>query len=236
MKISVGLGTNAHQIAPGHDPGLQQALHLFRGPAREAKEPFRAGRLAGRACGRAERIRFYDDRVDECVERLRHEFDAASIDDADLAAGQAALYRPAAQPQAAGTGRDLLQFGDHQDPAPQLLSTTISSSSGHPSRPRTSKRRHPVYRSYLRQGSGLRGAIRKIVSDFDWHRPLPTSIATWIPSPWRSPLPERHAAAQVNFQIQVLASAFYRNKAAYIIGKAINGRPNTLRHPGAARR
>jgi isocitrate dehydrogenase kinase/phosphatase len=30
-------------------------------------------------------------------------------------------------------------------------------------------------------------------------------------------------AREVNFQIQVLGSAFYRNKAAYIIGKAING-------------
>jgi hypothetical protein len=31
------------------------------------------------------------------------------------------------------------------------------------------------------------------------------------------------AAAEANFQIQVLHSAFYRNKAAYIVGKAING-------------
>ena len=30
-------------------------------------------------------------------------------------------------------------------------------------------------------------------------------------------------ARDFNFQIQVLGSAFYRNKAAYIIGKAING-------------
>ena len=28
---------------------------------------------------------------------------------------------------------------------------------------------------------------------------------------------------EVNFQIQVLSSAFYRNKAAYVIGKVVNG-------------
>jgi isocitrate dehydrogenase kinase/phosphatase len=35
--------------------------------------------------------------------------------------------------------------------------------------------------------------------------------------------PGRWPKMEVNCQIQVLYSAFYRNKTAYIIGKAING-------------
>ena len=41
--------------------------------------------------------------------------------DGRVAAGQAALHRPADRPPPARAGRDLLQLGDHQDPAPQLL-------------------------------------------------------------------------------------------------------------------
>jgi hypothetical protein len=122
MKISVGLyGTNAHQIALAMIQGFNKHYTLFRQTSREAKTRFEQADWLGVHKAVKERIRFYDDRVDECVERLRNEFDASNIDYADLAAGQAALYRPVAQPQAAGTGRNLLQFGDDQDPAPELF-------------------------------------------------------------------------------------------------------------------
>ena len=49
------------------------------------------------------------------------EFEAARAADGRLAAGQAALHRPADRPPPARAGRDLLQLGDDQDPAPQLL-------------------------------------------------------------------------------------------------------------------
>ncbi|CAA9402698.1 MAG: Isocitrate dehydrogenase phosphatase/kinase, partial [uncultured Ramlibacter sp.] len=41
--------------------------------------------------------------------------------DGGLAPGQAALHRPADRPPPAGAGRDFLQFGHDQDPAPDLL-------------------------------------------------------------------------------------------------------------------
>ena len=83
MKISVGLyGTNAHQIALAMIQGFNKHYTLFRQTSREAKTRFEAADWLGVHKAVKERIRFYDDRVDECVERLRHEFDAASIDDA----------------------------------------------------------------------------------------------------------------------------------------------------------
>jgi isocitrate dehydrogenase kinase/phosphatase len=94
-----------------------------------------------------------------------------------------------------------------------------------------------TYRSYYAKEDGLRGAVRKIVADFDWHRPfadLERDVEHVYVAVHRflNGMPRR----EVNFQIQVLGSAFYRNKAAYIIGKAINGDRIPVRHPGPARR
>ena len=66
--------------------------------------------------------------------------------------------------------------------------------------------------------------LKNIIEDFDWERPfedldrdvnyiLRTAHAYFDTWP----------AIEVNSQIQVLYAAFYRNKTAYIIGKAING-------------
>ena len=66
--------------------------------------------------------------------------------------------------------------------------------------------------------------ISKIVADFEWERPF-ADLEHDVNNVYEAvrchldeiPTPD------VNFQIQVLGSPFYRNKAAYIIGKAING-------------
>ncbi|HXE38868.1 MAG TPA: bifunctional isocitrate dehydrogenase kinase/phosphatase, partial [Azonexus sp.] len=82
----------------------------------------------------------------------------------------------------------------------------------------------PTYRSYYVKDDGLRGAIRTIIGDFQWQRPfadLERDVGNIYHAIRRymKGMPRR----EVNFQIQVLASGFYRNKAAYIMGKAING-------------
>ena len=68
------------------------------------------------------------------------------------------------------------------------------------------------------------GAIRKITEDSKWQRPFADleRDVNYVYRAVRQHLKEM-PAREVNFQIQVLGSAFYRNKAAYIIGKAING-------------
>ena len=81
----------------------------------------------------------------------------------------------------------------------------------------------PTYRSYYAY-SCLKDEIRQIVTDVDWKRDfanLESDIDCLLRMVKRhlGDLPHR----EVNFQIQVLSSPFYRNKAAYIIGKYING-------------
>ncbi len=83
MNISVGLyGPQAHQIALALIQGFNRHYRLFRNTSRAAKERFEQQDWAGVHQAVRERIRFYEERVNETVERLRQEFDAAQLDDA----------------------------------------------------------------------------------------------------------------------------------------------------------
>ncbi|MBP5986674.1 MAG: bifunctional isocitrate dehydrogenase kinase/phosphatase [Azonexus sp.] len=225
MKISVGLyGTNAHQIALAMIQGFNKHYTLFRQTCREAKTRFEHGDWLGVHKAVKERIRFYDDRVDECVERLRNEFDAASIDYAtwqQVKLLYIGLLLNHKQPELAETffnsvtTKILHRNYFHNDFI--FVRPTISTENLEGDDSQT-------YRSYYAKEDGLRGAVRKIVADFDWHRPfadLERDVEHVYVAVHRflNGMPRR----EVNFQIQVLGSAFYRNKAAYIIGKAING-------------
>jgi isocitrate dehydrogenase kinase/phosphatase len=225
MKISVGLyGTSAHQIALAMIQGFNKHYTLFRRTSREAKARFEQGDWLGVHKAVRERIRFYDDRVDECVERLRDEFDATSIDDStwqQVKLLYIGLLLNHKQPELAETffnsvtTKILHRNYFHNDFI--FVRPTISTENLEGDDTQT-------YRSYYAKEDGVRGAIRSIIEDFDWQRPF-ADLGRDVEHIYRgirnflNGMPRR----EVNFQIQVLGSAFYRNKAAYIIGKAING-------------
>ena len=225
MKISLGLyGTNAHQIALAMIQGFNKHYSLFRQTSQEAKTRFEQGDWLGVHKAVSERIRFYDDRVDECVERLRHEFDAQSIDDMtwqQVKLLYIGLLLNHKQPELAETffnsvtTKILHRNYFHNDFI--FVRPTISTENIEGDDSQT-------YRSYYAKEDGLRGAALKIIRDFDWHRPFANleRDVDKVYNAVRSFLKEM-PTREVNFQIQVLGSPFYRNKAAYIIGKAING-------------
>ncbi|PKO90688.1 MAG: bifunctional isocitrate dehydrogenase kinase/phosphatase [Betaproteobacteria bacterium HGW-Betaproteobacteria-10] len=225
MKISVGLyGTNAHQIALALIQGFNKHYQLFRAASKEAKTRFEKADWLGVHKAVRERIRFYDDRVDECVVRLRHEFDAEHLDDntwQQVKLLYIGLLLNHKQPELAETffnsvttkilHRDYFR-NDFIFVRPTVSTENIEAEF------------EPIYRSYYAIEGGLRSTVRKIVEDFQWQRAF-TDLARDINHVYHAvhhylkTMPTR----EVNFQIQVLGSAFYRNKAAYIIGKAING-------------
>lgn len=225
MKISVGLyGTNAHQIALAMIQGFNKHYTLFRQTSREAKSRFEQSDWLGVHKAVRERIRFYDDRVDECVERLRNEFDAQGIDDTtwqQVKLLYIGLLLNHKQPELAETffnsvtTKILHRNYFHNDFIFVRPSISTENIEGDDTQ---------TYRSYYAKENGLRGAIHAIIGDFNWHRPfadLERDVDHVYDAVCRhlNGMPRR----EVNFQIQVLGSAFYRNKAAYIIGKAING-------------
>ena len=225
MKISVGLyGASAHQIALALIQGFNKHYTLFRATSKEAKIRFEQANWPGVHKAVKERIRFYDDRVDECVERLRIAFDAQQIDNAtwqQIKLLYIGLLLNHKQPELAETffnsvttrilRREYFR-NDFMFVRPTLSTDNIEAAVT------------PIYRSYYAKEDGLRGAIRTIIGDFDWQRPFADleSDTRHVYHAVRRHL-KGMPAREVNFQIQVLGSAFYRNKAAYIIGKAING-------------
>ena len=225
MKISVGLyGTGAHHIALALIQGFNKHYKLFRETSQEAKIRFQKADWLGVHQAVKERIRFYDDRVDECVERLRHEFEAENLDDntwQQIKLLYIGLLLNHKQPELAETffnsvtTKILHRDYFHNDfifVRPSISTENIESETA------------PTYRSYYAMDTGLRGAIRQIICDFDWTRPFAdlehdVNHVYHAVRRFLREMPQR----DVNFQIQVLGSAFYRNKAAYIMGKAING-------------
>lgn len=225
MKISIGLyGSNAHQIALALIQGFNKHYSLFRETSRAAKLRFEQADWAAVHKTVGARIRFYDERVNETVDRLKLDFDAANLDDntwQQVKLLYIGLLLNHKQPELAETffnsvtTKILDRTYFHNDfifVRPAVSTEYIEGEDG------------PCYRSYYAHPDGLKGVIRSIVTDFGWQRPFAdlerdVSAVHQAIALHLAGVPQR----EVNFQIQVLASAFYRNKGAYIIGKAING-------------
>jgi isocitrate dehydrogenase kinase/phosphatase len=204
--------------------GFDKHYRLFRAASTQAKRHFEDGSWAEAQQAVQERIVFYDDRVAECVERVRAEFDVESL---ELAIWQEAklfyigLLVEHCQPELAATffnsvvTRILRRTYSDND----LIFVRAAMSTEYiDSDP-------PIYRSYYPNNGSLRECFEQLFLDFGWKRPfadLGRDLGHLLLA-----LDEHRAPAwahlEPNHQIQVLSSAFYRNKAAYVVGKIING-------------
>jgi isocitrate dehydrogenase kinase/phosphatase len=215
--------TKARDMAQALVNGFDRHYRRIRACSVEARECFDRGDWLAIQRAVRERIAFYDERVDETALRMQREFKAQEDDDR--------VWR-----QAKLEFIDLLL--DHKQPELaetffnsvfcKILHRTYFHNDFIFVRPAVSteylESDPPVYRSYYPNERGFRSVARQILLDFGWQRPfadierdldrLFLAIARYL-GEW----PER----EYNLQVQVLRSAFYRNKAAYIIGKAING-------------
>lgn len=223
--------------APADDPapaiaaavveGFDKHYALFRECARAAKRHFEAGNFLAIHHVARDRIDFYDRRVAEAVERIEREFGTAKLDaaQADLLWARVKLHTIGRliehrQPECAETffnsvSCKILHRNYFHNRAifvrPALATEYLDAE-------------QPAYRSYYPRDNGLRSALIDIVLDFrferrfaDFRRDLGHVLAAFrrrLPRPFR---PES------SFQIQVLSSLFFRNRAAYIVGRVANG-------------
>ncbi|NWK78346.1 bifunctional isocitrate dehydrogenase kinase/phosphatase [Aquitalea sp. LB_tupeE] len=224
MQIPEYYNPVARDIAQALVAGFNKHYRLFRACSKQAKLLFERADWQGVQQAIRDRIQFYDERVDETVGRLHHEFHADLLDDEIWQ--QAKLYfigllTNHKQPELAETffnsvftrmlHRDYFN-NDFIFIRPAISTEYIESDP-------------PCYRSYYPAADGLRQVLRQMVRDFAWQLPfacLSRDLARVLGAVKRHfsalwPVPE------ANLQIQVLSSAFYRNKAAYIFGKVING-------------
>jgi isocitrate dehydrogenase kinase/phosphatase len=214
----------AQAIAQTLEDGFNKHYRLFRESSALAKQRFESGDWRAVQVAVRERIAFYDDRVNETVNHLHDAFRAETIDDITwqraklLYIGLLTNHR---QPELAETFfnsvfcKIMHRTYFHNDfifVRPAISTDFIESDP-------------PAYRSYYPNRVGLRQTIRDICDDFDWQctfanleRDIENVISAVVLQ-----MGGRLPAAEANFQLQVLHSAFYRNKGAYIVGKAVNG-------------
>ena len=82
----------------------------------------------------------------------------------------------------------------------------------------------PIYKSYYPLDSGLRKVVREILDSAGFELPYEnlSRDVRRILHHLAQVLPRKRRSAALNYQIDVLRSLFFRNKAAYLIGRVIN--------------
>jgi len=225
LRLHEERASRAAEIARAILAGFDRHYRLFRQAAARAKTLFeRADWPALRELAR-ERIAMYDARVEEGVDSVLARFPEAETDESLWPAIKLAyipLLHEHRQPELAETFFNSV--------ACQILHRRYYRNEFIFWRPAVATEHlegdEPAYRSYYpRKGaSGLRTTLAMIVRDFtlanrfeDLRRDLRSVIRAlrkYFPRP---------ARARPSLQIQVLGSLFFRNKAAYILGKAMNG-------------
>ncbi len=224
MDIPSGENPVAQAIAQNLVEGFDKHYRLFRESSAQAKQRFETSDWLAAQRAVRERIAFYDERVNETVGLLQDRFHADKIDTNTWQLAKLlyiGLLINHKQPELAETFfnsvfcKIMHRTYFHNDfifVRPGVSTDFIESDP-------------PAYRSYYPNKTGLHQVIRDILYDFDWQCPF-EDIERDVDRVIRAVVLQmggKLVSAEANFQVQVLNSAFYRNKAAYIVGKAING-------------
>jgi isocitrate dehydrogenase kinase/phosphatase len=222
MVLPKGENPVAVAIAQALLDGFDKHYRLFRAASRAAKDRFESGDWAGQQRAVRDRIAFYDQRVRESAARLHGEFGAEFLDENTWAQAKLlyiGLLTNHKQPELAETFfssvfcrvMDRTYFHNEFIFFRPAVSTEYIESDP------------PAYRTYYPLRHGWHETLRRVFADFDWRCPF-ADIGRDIDYVIDA---VRHGFGELrpepNCQVQVLASAFYRNKGAYVCGKLING-------------
>jgi len=223
LPIYAARGERAAEVARAILAGFDRHYRLFREASARARLLFeRADWAALRSLAR-ERILMYDQRVQEAVEEVRARFPESGSDESLWPAIKLAyipLLHEHRQPECAETF--------YNSVACQVLHRRYYRNEFIFWRPAVATEHlegeEPAYRSYYPPRKGLRRTLAAIVRGFGLANPwedlgrdlrnVLRALRTRFPRP---------ARARPSLQIQVLGSLFFRNKAAYAVGRIVNG-------------
>ncbi|MBB2484974.1 bifunctional isocitrate dehydrogenase kinase/phosphatase [Mitsuaria sp. WAJ17] len=218
--------SRAHQIAQALLGGFNKHYRLFRATSAEAKHRFERADWHGQQRAQAQRIEFYDKRVDEGVELLEKQFQVSRLPMAvwqQVKLHYIGLLTNHLQPELAETffnsacTRILHHAYFHNDFI--FVRPAVSTEYIENEEPAAT----PTFRCYYPTRETLRETMIRIVHNFQLARDfedLGRDIDHVLGAVQRELGLFRW---RTNFQIQVLSSLFYRNKGAYLVGKIING-------------
>ncbi len=217
---------SAFDIAQALIDGFNRHYRLFRETTAQAKARFEQADWHGQQRSQAQRIEFYDQRVNEAVQRLRGDFqiDALSMDTWQ----QAKLHYIG------------LLTDHHQPELAETFFNSVTAKLLHRSyfrndfifvRPAVSTEyiendepaSRPTYRAYYPSKDTLHETWKRVIHNLQLQRGF-EDLDRDVDHVVQAMLAELGGfRPRTNFQIQVLASLFYRNKGAYLVGKIING-------------
>ena len=218
--------TVAYGIAQAMMDGFNRHYQLFRQESAKAKERFEQQDWHGQQRAQRERIEFYDLRVKECSARLETEFQAAQQPPdiwQQVKLHYIGLLVDHFQPELAETFSNsvttkILDRSYFQNEfifvRPAVSTEYIESDDPNAL---------PTYRAWYPSTDNLHETIVRIVKHFHLKgefADLPRDAHDILRN---VQMRLDQTRLRANFQIQVLSNLFYRNKAAYIVGKVING-------------
>jgi isocitrate dehydrogenase kinase/phosphatase len=204
--------------------GFDRHYSLFRQASQAAKAYFEKADWATAQRAARERIDFYDKRVQECVHVLEDGYAPGDFNDAtwrETKLHYIGLLTGHKRPELAesffnSVSCHILHRSYYRNDF-LFVRPAISTDYIETDEPQ------PTYRAYYPATDGLRFALRRIVTNFQLARPfadLDRDVALV-----EQRMVEKFGLdrAEPNQQLQVLSSLFFRNKGAYIVGRAING-------------
>lgn len=204
--------------------GFNRHYTMFRSVSSQAKGLFEVGDWHGIQRLVSDRIRMYDDRVSEAVQVLRREF-AANVLTEEVWEHAKIVYISLLvnhkQPELAETffnsvSTKILDKEYYNNRfifvKPALSTEYIESETG-------------TFRTFYPEKDGLRGCLKNVLDHFHWRIPFAHKIRDIanILRAAKKHFADKWPLSEMNMHVQVLHSAFYRNKAAYIFGQIING-------------
>jgi isocitrate dehydrogenase kinase/phosphatase len=212
----------AFDIARTIREGFDKHYRLFRQAAQAAKRHFEQGDWAVAQAAARERIDYYDKRVQECVQMLEDEYDPSELTDEvwrELKLHYIGMLSGHKQPELAETFFNSVccnilhrsYFHNEFIFVRPVISTEYIET----------EEVAPTYRVYYPAQDGLTFTLKRMVTNFQLNTPF-ANLSRDI-GLVEARLSSLFGELEPNAQIQVLSSLFFRNKGAYIVGKAVNG-------------
>lgn len=214
----------AFDIARTMLDGFDKHYRLFRQASKQARRYFETADWSTAQQAARERIDYYDRRVQECVQVLEDEYTPEELNDQvwrETKLHYIGLLSGHKQPELAETFFNSVScvilhrsyyHNDYIFVRPVISTEYIDTDD-----------LQPTYLVYYPAADGLRVALTRAVTHFQFAVPFADlerdigQVETRLVDAFGLD------QAEANLQLQVLSSPFFRNKGAYLVGRAING-------------
>ena len=213
----------ATEIATTILNGFDRHFTIFSEITRGAKQRFESADWQAEREAARERIEFYDHRVRDAIAELQKLFELEPFNGQlwfDVKREYVQLISDHLQPELAETFYNsvfcALFHRDYFDNDFIFVRSAVSTE--------FIDSEKPSYHVYYPAKRGFRASIKQVLLDSGFDLPfedIDRDVRNIVKSLIRHDF-KRPRRAHLNFQFQVISALFYRNKAAYIVGRAIN--------------